>query len=135
MFMFSIFANYMKRILAIYFSCLFFVWSYTSTQANSLMKKANHVEIISQNPQVEVLAYPNPFKEVVNLDVIAHNCKPTVLKIYDIIGVERMVIDLEDFAGSGHYKVQIKDLGEGIYFCNIYSHNKLLDSKKLVCSK
>jgi len=84
---------------------------------------------------VEVNAYPNPFRDVVTLEIIAQNVKPTVLKIYDIIGVEKLVVDLEDFAGTGHYKIQIKDLNEGIYFCNIYSHNKLLESKKLVCSK
>ncbi|MFN0049458.1 MAG: T9SS type A sorting domain-containing protein [Cytophagales bacterium] len=125
----------MKKIVFTYIFCLFLVWTYTSSNATTLMKRSSHIEIVSQNPIVEVVAYPNPFKDGVSLEIVAVNCKPTVLKIYDIIGVEKLVIDLEDFAGSGHYKLQIKDLAEGIYFCNIYSHNKLLDSKKLVCSK
>ncbi len=125
----------MKKIFTAYLICLLIIWSVSDIQANALVKTKASMEVVSQNPQVEVNAYPNPFKDVVTLEIVAQNVKPTVLKIYDIIGVEKLVVDLEDFSGSGHYKIQIKDLAEGIYFCNIYSHNKLLESKKLVCSK
>lgn len=124
-----------KSIVTISFICLLFVGIQLFSSANAFTKRESHIEIVSQSPQIEVSAYPNPFRDVVTLDIFAQNCRPTVLKIYDIIGVEKAVIELEDFSASGRYKVQIKDLDEGIYFCNIYSNSKLLESKKLVCSK
>lgn len=83
----------------------------------------------------EILAYPNPFKDVEFLEISAGNTPPTTLKIYDIIGVERMHIDLADFSTQVPHKIQVKDLPQGVYFCNVYSHDKLLGSKKIICVK
>ncbi|MDX2197013.1 MAG: T9SS type A sorting domain-containing protein [Cytophagales bacterium] len=105
----------------------------TSLEASKLLTHSNYT--IVSGGEIEIKAYPNPFKEIVNIEIVSHLERPTHVKIYDIIGVELLDIELTD-SGSGYlYKAQIKELAQGIYFCNIYAGAKLLDSKKLISAK
>jgi hypothetical protein len=89
----------------------------------------------SKGSDIEVKVYPNPFKEILNLEIDTKSTLPTEVKIFDIIGVQKQIIHLEDTSNRGKIYIQIRDLNEGIYFLNIYSDGKLLDTKKIICTK
>lgn len=125
----------MRYIIFTYTLTIIFFYSISTSNASESVRRKEAIEVSSSNGQVEIIAYPNPFKEVVNLDIIAHSANPTLLKIYDIIGVEKYSFDLGEFGSSGVYKIQIKDLPQGIYLCNVYSNNKLLETKKIISLK
>jgi hypothetical protein len=114
---------------------LLFLFTFCLAAQNSKTYKILLSHDISAHSNTEILAYPNPFKDVEFVEIAAVNTPPTSLKIYDIIGVERMSVDLADFSAQVPQKIQIKDLPEGVYFCNVYSNDKLLGSKKIICIK
>lgn len=87
------------------------------------------------SPQVEIIAYPNPFNEGVNLEIISTVTKPTELRIFDIIGTERERIELTQFGMINVFRIELKNLPAGIYFCNVYADKKLLESKKITCTR
>ena len=101
----------------------------------AISARESTITVVKVHGDIEMVAYPNPFKDVINLEIDANNTNPTLIKIFDIIGVQKQVIELDELNAKGKFTIQIKDLNEGIYFCNIYSNNKLLDSKKIICSK
>ncbi|MDX2189630.1 MAG: T9SS type A sorting domain-containing protein [Bacteroidota bacterium] len=89
-----------------------------------------------QEGHIEIRIYPNPFKEYVSLEININNSIPTYIKLFDIIGVEIMNIDLANHvANNGIYTISLKDLQPGVYFCNVYSDKKLLESKKIISSR
>lgn len=121
----------MRYILSIYFF-IFFVLLATNTFAVSHNKKASLVA--KTNPLIEIIAYPNPFHEGVSLEIITINTKPTELRIFDIIGTERERVELSQFGSMNVYRIELKNLPAGIYFCNVYADKKLLESKKITCT-
>lgn len=121
----------MKKLILVYLSLLFLV-----SISNAAITVKERTESVDLHSGVRLYIYPNPFKDLVNIEVEALQAKPTVLRIYDIIGVEKLSLEINDENYNGHiFKVQIKELKEGIYFCNVYSHNTLLQSKKIICTK
>lgn len=122
--------KYTYYISLLFFSIMAMQFAFAHTSA-----RESATSFVKVYGDIEVTAYPNPFKEVVNLEIETNNTNPTIIKIYDIIGVQKQVIELDEFTSKGKFTIQIKDLAEGIYFCNIYSNEKLLDSKKIICSK
>lgn len=121
----------MRYILSIYLF-LFFVLFATNTFAFSHNK--NVLTVSTTNPQVEIIAYPNPFHEGISLEIITINTKPTELRIFDIIGTERERVELSQFGSMNVYRIELKNLPAGIYFCNVYADKKLLESKKITCT-
>lgn len=121
----------MKCIVSI---CLFTFCLLVAIKTDVFAKKSE-VLVSNSNSQVEILAYPNPFIEGVSLEIITLNAKPTELRIYDIIGTERERIELTQFGFMNVYRVELKNLPAGIYFCNVYTDKKLLESKKIVCTR
>ncbi len=83
-------------------------------------------------PQIDIVAYPNPFNEGVSLEIVSLHAKATELRVFDIIGKECQKIELNPFGHSGLFRVVIHDLPPGVYFCNLYAEKKLLGSKKIV---
>ena len=123
----------MKKVLLTYVLAIFITYSYQSFGASVMVK--NTVFSTVSTSIIEINAYPNPFNDGVNLEIITNNSHPTTLKVFDIIGIERERIELTQFGNQNIYKVQLKDLPAGVYFCNVYSDKKLLESKKIVCLK
>ncbi|TAF75840.1 MAG: T9SS C-terminal target domain-containing protein [Bacteroidetes bacterium] len=121
----------MRYILSIYLF-LFFLLFATNTFAVSHYK--NVLTVSTTNPQVEIIAYPNPFHEGISLEIITINTKPTELRIFDIIGTERERVELSQFGSMNVYRIELKNLPAGIYFCNVYADKKLLESKKITCT-
>lgn len=119
----------MKNIFTTYLIALFIIFN---IQLFASSKKAEKVIIVSSINQIEINAYPNPFSEGINLEITTNNSHPTTLKVFDIIGIERQRIELAQFGSSNIYKILLKDLPSGVYFCNVYAENKLLESKKIV---
>ena len=57
--------------------------------------------------------YPNPAEDVVKLSVV--NAKPSVLKIYNVVGM--MVEEIE--INSDEVEIDVSDYNSGIYFFNV----------------
>jgi hypothetical protein len=126
----------MKRLLITYLVAIFMTWSYQSFASIKVIESARKsVVVYSGHSSIEINAYPNPFNEGVTLEIITNNSHPTTLKVFDIIGIEREKIELTQFGTQNVYHIQLKDLPAGVYFCNVYSDKKLLESKKIICLK
>lgn len=97
-----------------------------------LVEKSNAQKNSLSQPQIEIVAFPNPFNQGVSLEIISLYARATELKVFDIIGKECQKIELTQFANTGIYRVQLQELPAGVYFCNLYSDKKLLGSKKIV---
>jgi len=123
----------MKKLLSTYILAIFITYSFQSYASTAVVR--NTVFSLVSNSIIEINAYPNPFNDGVNLEIITNNSHPTTLKVFDIIGIERERIELSQFGNQNIYKIQLKDLPAGVYFCNVYSDKKLLESKKIVCVK
>jgi hypothetical protein len=124
----------MKAIVFAYFMALFSLYSFESLAQSKKISNSQEIEASLPNT-VEINAFPNPFNDGVNLEIITNNSHPTTVKVFDIIGIERERIELMQFGSQNIYKIQLKDLPAGVYFCNVYSDKKLLESKKIVCLK
>ena len=57
--------------------------------------------------------YPNPAEDVVKLSVV--NAKPSVLKIYNVVGM--MIEEIE--INSDEVEINVADYNSGIYFFNV----------------
>ncbi|TAH31362.1 MAG: T9SS C-terminal target domain-containing protein [Cytophagales bacterium] len=116
----------MKKVFKSKF--LFFITFLTLSYSNANEKCFNP-------PQIDIIAFPNPFDEGVSLEIISLNTKVTELRVFDIIGKERQKIELIQFSNVGIYHVQLQELPAGVYFCNLYSEKRLIGSKKIVSTR
>jgi hypothetical protein len=83
----------------------------------------------------ELIASPNPFDEEVTLTIHEGNKKLTSIRIFDLIGKEVAYIDLKNKSGSISYKLDFSQLRPGVYFCNVYSQDGIIETKKLFRTK
>ncbi len=83
----------------------------------------------------ELVASPNPFDDEVTLTIHEGNKKLSAIKIFDLIGKEVAHIDLRNKSGSVSYKLDFSQLRPGVYFCNVYSENGIIETKKLFRTK
>ncbi|MBW8050836.1 MAG: T9SS type A sorting domain-containing protein [Cytophagales bacterium] len=76
--------------------------------------------------------YPNPTKSSVTINYsLNDNSKVIELSLYNIFGQKVKAIRLPS-VHTGTYTLNLKDLSEGTYFCNIFIGGKLLSVKKLI---
>ena len=108
------------------------MWSYSTFAATHIESVKEHVEVVYTNPQLEIIASPNPFTDAISLEITAINCKPAFVKVFDLIGVQREFVNLAPLNNQNIFKVSFKNLPPGVYFCNVYSDSKLLESIKII---
>jgi hypothetical protein len=86
-----------------------------------------------QNGSNILSASPNPFDGEVTLTI--HECtnkKLVMITISDIIAAKDiLVIDLKNKSGVLTYKLDTSKLRPGVYFCNVYGENGVIETKKL----
>ncbi|MBX9852987.1 MAG: T9SS type A sorting domain-containing protein [Cytophagaceae bacterium] len=79
----------------------------------------------------ELIAAPNPFNEEVTLTVNGGNKSLSTIRIFDLIGKEVATIDLRNKSGLTTYSLDFSQLKPGVYFCNVYSDDGIVETKKL----
>jgi plastocyanin len=72
---------------------------------------------------------PNPFTDFVTLTVDQNNNKAILLKVMDITGKEKRSFDLS--MGGDSFSLDLSELPAGLYFCNLYTNNGIVETKKL----
>jgi plastocyanin len=73
--------------------------------------------------------FPNPFTDLITLSVNQGNNNVTKIKIMDALGKE--VKNIEASSGQSSYSLDLSDLQPGMYFCNLYSSEGILDTRKI----
>lgn len=76
-------------------------------------------------------AYPNPSKSMVHFDYSLNQSATAV--VYNLLGQEVMRHELNTFQGQLSFSVA--DLQDGIYFCNLTSEGRTLNTVKFVVKK
>ena len=85
-------------------------------------------ESANNNPINDLIGYPNPFNEGLNLEVINPKANDYInISIYNIIGKE---VFYQNNAGSVQY-IDLSHLAASIYIAKVYVNNKLTGSIKI----
>ena len=88
-----------------------------------------------KSSKYEVIVSPNPFDDEVILSVNHGNKNLTFIRIFDLIGKEVAFIDLRSKSRMNVYKLNFSALSPGVYFCNIYGPDGVIETKKLFRTK
>jgi hypothetical protein len=75
--------------------------------------------------------YPNPAISFVNFDYRFNNtATDSRIIISNILGAEIMEVELNGYEGTK--RINVSELTEGIYFYNVISNDRLIETKKLI---
>ncbi|MFL5729550.1 MAG: T9SS type A sorting domain-containing protein [Cytophagaceae bacterium] len=74
--------------------------------------------------------FPNPASDLVTISFDQSTKKARTLKITNAIGAEIKSLDLSE--GLDSYSANFSDLEPGLYFCNLYSEDGIIESRKLI---
>lgn len=77
--------------------------------------------------------FPNPFTDIVTLSNKQGNNNVTMVKIMDAVGKEIKSIGLS--AGQSSVSFDLSDLQPGIYFCNLYTSEGIIETRKISRSR
>lgn len=83
----------------------------------------------------EVSIAPNPFDNEATITINGGNKKVTHIRIHDIIGKEVAYIDLRNKSGQLSFKLDFSNLPAGVYFCNVYGEEGIIETKRLSHTK
>jgi hypothetical protein len=73
--------------------------------------------------------FPNPFTDLVTLSVNQGNNNVSMIKIMDALGKE--IKNTEVSVGQSSYSLDLSDLQPGMYFCNLYSSEGIIETRKI----
>lgn len=127
---FSIALDMKRQIQRFYiFAALLFLGGNLSAQ------NMDSLSLGEKSYKVDLIASPNPFDGEVTITFNGGNKKVTAIRIWDIIGKEVSYIDLRNKSGMLSYKLDFSQLPGGVYFCNVYGANGIIETKKLYHTK
>ncbi|MEI6696762.1 MAG: thiol protease/hemagglutinin PrtT [Bacteroidota bacterium] len=92
-----------------------------------------NVGIIENDYSNTIIVYPNPAKNIINIDLSNISTKVTTIKVYDNTGKEICNFKLSDF-NENIYQIPISNFSNGLYYMSIISSNKFY-SKKFTIQK
>ncbi|MBT3209300.1 MAG: PKD domain-containing protein [Bacteroidetes bacterium] len=78
-------------------------------------------------PESEILVYPNPSYDYVNINLVNINSKKSSIQIFDILG-NRINI-LNNKISDTHFTIDFRNQANGIYFINFIAENKIFTKK------
>lgn len=76
--------------------------------------------------------YPNPYRDVVSIDIYAANNSDATLLIYDMSGQKVKVIQQKLLDGKNTFKYNLSDLASGVYQAKFLINGKELNTIKLI---
>jgi plastocyanin len=89
--------------------------------------------IFNSRAASSLTVFPNPFTDLVTLSVSQGNNNVTMIKVMDALG--KPVKNIEVSSGQSSYSLDLSDLQPGMYFCNLYSSEGILDTRKISRSR
>jgi plastocyanin len=89
--------------------------------------------IFNSRASSSLTIFPNPFTDLVSFSVNQGNNNVTMIKLMDALGKE--VKNIEVSSGQNSYSLDLSDLQPGMYFCNLYSSEGILDTRKIFRTK
>ncbi|MEM7110347.1 MAG: DUF5689 domain-containing protein, partial [Bacteroidota bacterium] len=99
--------------------------------ANSLKDHENYAP--NEEGEVEIVAYPNPFTEVLDLNLITEDDNPRHIKLYNTLGLEVYSHKTEGYEGSLNLTLDLGYLPHGLYIMKISgSGDQVEKSMKLI---
>ena len=75
--------------------------------------------------------YPNPSRDIFNIEFNSDNIQDVKIKIVDVMGEEVYIEDLREFIGQYTKQVDLSEYAKGVYFLRIMS-NKRGFNKKII---
>jgi len=87
------------------------------------------VEEFDVNSKVSI--YPNPFSNMINLDIESDQIQNYKLEIYNSLGV----VLVNSSLNAGANKVDMSKLSSGVYFYKVMGNNRIVKSGKLASQK
>ena len=104
---------------------------HTTSMSGSFTVNAIAGTTSGNSSKYELIAAPNPFNDEVTLTVNGGNKNLSTIRIFDLIGKEVVTIDLKNKSGVTTYSLDFSQLKPGVYFCNVYSDEGIVETKKL----
>jgi plastocyanin len=87
----------------------------------------------SKSSTSSLTIFPNPFTDVVTLSVEQGKNNVSMIKVTDALGKE--VKNIEVSAGQSSYSFDLSDLQPGMYFCNLYTSEGIVETRKIFRSR
>ena len=86
------------------------------------------IEELPSNQLQEVLVFPNPVKDIVNIEVKDFGQENLQFELYDVLGNRLMTTSFKNKTTS----IELKRLMSGTYFFKIYNSNQVIGVGKMV---
>jgi hypothetical protein len=97
----------------------------------NLLAQTAENEVDEKANKYELSAAPNPFENEVTITLNGGTKKLIAIRICDIIGSEVAFIDLRNKSGIVSYRLDFSALPSGVYFCNVYGEDGIIETKRL----
>ncbi|HRS53761.1 MAG TPA: C10 family peptidase, partial [Bacteroidales bacterium] len=79
-----------------------------------------------------LIFYPNPTNDIVNITFISNNAKPLLVNVYDEIGNKLLTKKFQTAKGINNYTLSLKSLPSGIYILNLLNEEVTYSKKILI---
>ncbi|QLH45201.1 MAG: T9SS type A sorting domain-containing protein [Bacteroidota bacterium] len=123
--------NYMWQIRAICNPSPFTTGSWSAPDFfTTLASKPGDVEQ-TVAAQTEVVVYPNPVRDVLNVDIHATESQLTIVRLFDISGRLVKEIQANHEVGENNVKLDMKELANGMYTVQVFGNSQLLMTGKV----
>jgi len=84
--------------------------------------------------ETEIILFPNPAQNSVEINFDYHQSEPVSIKVYDIVGKEALSLTANIQPGNNSFNLPIEELREGTYIVRLEGMN-ISTTKRLVVSK
>lgn len=75
---------------------------------------------------------PNPFTDVLNVNIDLEKNTPLYLELVDILGKSIKQSAFLGSIGENHFSIPTKDIATGIYFLKIHYENQIVEAQKVI---
>ncbi len=91
----------------------------------------NVIDIIWGRDGSVVSIYPNPAKDILNIDISAAKVAQTEIKLLDMSGRVVKSIIAQSVKGMNHMTLDLSDMADGVYGVQVFENNKLTHVSKV----
>jgi len=107
---------------------------FTSLDALKSTDMSDHIPEISEMNIQDIILYPNPVADVLNIEYTLENKSDFIISLYDLKGNLITVIEQSHEAGKYITSFDIRNVMAGVYFIRIQSTN-FIETRKLIINR
>ncbi|MEP7168574.1 MAG: T9SS type A sorting domain-containing protein [Bacteroidota bacterium] len=108
-------------------------YTLTTLTSNSPLRTEGETELSSDNPSI-LSVYPNPVKDIMNLEVNSSIDGNISINLVDMVGRTVLKIQKPETKGMNKFEISLKDLNKGVYFVEV-NNGVDREIKKIIVSK